>query len=517
MKARMSLYGLEETIDRPIDIIIANDLIRVLGLDPNTYIIFSSEDKSAKITAGNGITGLHNANEIIHSYLLVEGTEDGEEDEATVLRPERLDQGEILTDKEINLKVSAIRYAKKRRIKLTYYSQSKTLVNSLVEKLRTFDIMNHGQKKHKLEYYFNLPTNLLTMLSHINDLRNKRLPDSQKLDLVDYINNHQVQYISRNNTNAGTAYKYDLSVREMVGECTGLCVTDTYNIRKEKEDTKHWYLEFEYDIWYHKPTMLMVNYPILIWNTPIDSKYSKTAERPVRRLPYIGKGDVIRKGLFDLARPYSLLEPLGANLAITIPRHDDFNNYPKEAMYTNICSLLIVVADEDPYDVLNIEHIPMFNIKPTFLRYLKKFHYEATQRFQSLFNFILYKDGVPDFRNKLSLDANGNLTTEFPMDVRGTYRVIMRVLTDLELMPFKNRNDLGDYMRAEAKEYFEKLCRECKKQHKVEKKNPHKKTKLYYVDELGNIVDEEGYVCYLNGSRVMETVECNCTCHKDNP
>ena len=43
MKARMSLYGLEETIDRPIDIIIAQDLIRVLGLDPNTYMIFSSE------------------------------------------------------------------------------------------------------------------------------------------------------------------------------------------------------------------------------------------------------------------------------------------------------------------------------------------------------------------------------------------------------------------------------------------------------------------------------------------
>ena len=182
----MSLYGLEETIDRPIDIIIAQDLIRVLGLDPNTYMIFSSDDKSAKITAGGGMTGLHNTNEIIHSYLLVEGSEEGEEDEATVLRPERLNQGEILQDPDIGLRVSAIRYAKKRRIKVTYFSQSKTLVNSIVEKLRTFDIMNHGQKKHKLEYYFNLPNNLIGLLKHITELKNKRLPKEEHKDVVQY-------------------------------------------------------------------------------------------------------------------------------------------------------------------------------------------------------------------------------------------------------------------------------------------------------------------------------------------
>ena len=518
MKARMSLYGLEETIDRPIDIIIAQDLIRVLGLDPNTYMIFSSDDKSAKITAGGGMTGLHNTNEIIHSYLLVEGSEEGEEDEATVLRPERLNQGEILQDPDIGLRVSAIRYAKKRRIKVTYFSQSKTLVNSIVEKLRTFDIMNHGQKKHKLEYYFNLPNNLIGLLKHITELKNKRAPKEEHKDVVQYILDNQVQFISRNNTTVGTPYKFDLSVREMVGECTGLCVTDTYTINKEKEDTKHWYLEFEYDIWYHKPTMLMIDYPILVWNTPIDSRYSNTAERPVRRLPYIGKGDSIRNGLFDLARPYSFLRPIRYRNTINIPHHDDFYNYPTDHMYSNVCSILIIVSDEDPYDVLNIQHIPMFNIKPTFINYLLKFHYEATEKFQSLFNFVLYKNHQPDYKNKITMDEHGNITTEFPMDVRGTYRVVMRVLNDLEVMPLKNRNDLNKYIQDEARAYFEKLCKECKEAKKnVVKKNPHKLLRNYYVDELGNIVDEEGFVCYLDGTRIMETVECDCECHKEEP
>ena len=31
---------------------------------------------------------------------------------------------------------------------------------------------------------------------------------------------------------------------------------------------------------------------------------------------------------------------------------------------------------------------------------------------------------------------------------------------------------------------------------------PHRKTRLYYVDEYGNILDPDGYVCYTDGTRV---------------
>lgn len=514
MQAKLHLYGLEDTVDMTIDVIVSNDLKRVLGLDPNTYTSFSPDEEMR--TARGGVTGLHHDNDILSNWVEVDSTEIGEEDESSVLHPERLNQGEIFTDPEVGVKIGTLKYARKRTLNFKFYTKSKTFCNTLAEKIKSFDIMNHGQKKHKIEYYYNLPKHLIHFISHVNALKNKRLEKEDRLDLVDYINKFKVQQMSRNNTTDGTAYKFDLSIREMVGECTGLMETSTYDVKKEK-DEEYWYVELEYSIWYYKPVMAIVTYPILIWNTPIDSKFSNIVERPVNPHVLIGRGDEIYNGLFQLGRPNSRFWPIKGNRCVNIPHHDDFHNYPTDRMYYNAFSNLIIVEDEDPYRLMNIKHIPMFNLKTTFLNYLLKFPHHATENFRGLIQFILYKNNHRDYKNKITLDEDGNLTTEFPMDIRCTYRVICRVLNDINLMPIAYRDELAEYMKQEAAELYKELDK-LEEEKDVVKKSPHKRPDpLYYVDEYGNIVDEEGYICYIDGTRILEEVTCECECHKEKP
>ena len=84
-------------------------------------------------------------------------------------------------------------------------------------------------------------------------------------------------------------------------------------------------------------------------------------------------------------------------------------------------------------------------------------------------------------------------------------------------MPIAYRDELAEYMKQEAAELYKELDK-LEEEKEVVKKSPHKRPDpLYYVDEYGNIVDEEGYICYIDGTRILEEVTCECECHKENP
>ena len=320
----------------------------------------------------------------------------------------------------------------------------------MIEKIRSYDIMNTARKKHKIEYYFDLPSDILHFINHVRELKNKRLEKEEQLDLVDYIKKWSIQLISRNNTTSTTPYKFNLSVRENVYDVYSIPTTDTYNIEKEEVgEVSYWKFTISFDTWYQKPTMLILDYPVLIWNTPISAKYSKVAARPEVRCPVQGTPDLMYRGLYALSKPNANYKALRPQNRLVLPLVDDFDNFPNNTRFANICSMLIVVDDKDPYEVANIKHLPHYDIKEGFLKYMLSEPSEVTEEYKNLFNILLYKNGTPDYKNKISLDKEGNLTTEFPMDIKSTYRIVIRVLRDLDYLDEKSLRRLNQYVHNE--------------------------------------------------------------------
>ena len=502
MKTKMMLYGLESSIDNPLDIILGDDIKRVLGIGVDTYTVYNTEAHDVLDRAGLG--GSRNNNTIASEYIHIESTEEPEEDSGTMMHPERYTDFNIFWDNEIGVRIGTLRYKRKKTINFTYYSQSKATITAMIEKIRAFDIMNTARKKHKLEYHFDVPVDALHFINHVRELKNKRLENEEQLDLPDYINKWSIQKISRNNTTSNTPYKFNLSIRENVYDVYSIPATDTYNIEKEEVgEVSYWKFTLTFDVWYQKPTMLILDYPVLIWNTPIGAKYSKVAARPEVRCPVQGTPDLMYRGLYYIGKPNAGYKGFGYQQKLVIPLVDDFDNFPYNNRFANVCSMLIVVDDKDPYEVANIKHLPHYGIKEGFLKYLLLEPSEVTVEYKNLFNIQLYKNGVLDYKNKISLDKEGNLTTEFPMDIKSTYRIIIRVLRDLDYLDEKSLKRLHKYVQTEMlcinKERKEKLA-EMEKKKLLDK--PHRKLELYYVDEFGNILDPEGYVCYTDGTRV---------------
>lgn len=505
MKSKSVLYSLEETIDRPIDITVSNDFKELIGLrygKHDIYTTFDSEDHT--VMENGGLTGKRNTNKMVEEYMVVTATEEGEENQSSVLAPERLRQGEIFKDYETGVSISALRYFKHRHLTLTYYTKSKTKAIALIEKLRTCDIMNYGRKRHKIEYHFDIPYGVTRFLSHVNGLRNKRLEPEERLDIVDYVIKFSNQLISRKNVSGNLPYKYNLAVREHQYDVQGVLMDDTYTLQKEKGENGYWYITFSYDIWYQKPTMLLLDYPILIWNTPIDFKYTKVVARPVAQIPVKGRPDPVWYGLYHLGKPYTEMLPYNWQTAISIPAVDKFDNWPNDGIYQDICSFLIMVDDKDRYNLLNIKHLPQVTLRSSFLRYLLEFPETISESRCGLFHFLLYRNGERDYKNPIVLDKDGNLTTEFPMQIKSTYRVIIRIVKDLDYIHLANLKELDKYMVEEHRKYLALL--DCIPDAKGPKENPHYKKPVWYVDEYGNIVDEEGYIVYTNGERIVEYV-----------
>ena len=155
MKTKMMLYGLESSIDNPLDIILGDDIKRVLGIGVDTYTVYNTEAHDVLDRAGLG--GSRNNNTIASEYIHIESTEEPEEDSGTMMHPERYTDFNIFWDNEIGVRIGTLRYKRKKTINFTYYSQSKATITAMIEKIRAFDIMNTARKKHKLEYHFDVP------------------------------------------------------------------------------------------------------------------------------------------------------------------------------------------------------------------------------------------------------------------------------------------------------------------------------------------------------------------------
>ena len=507
MKTKMMLYGLESTIDNPLDIILGDDIKRVLGIDVGTYTVYNTEAHDVLDRAGLG--GSRNNNTIPSEYVHIESQEVPEEDSGTMMHPERYTDYNIFWDNEVGVHIGTLRYKRKKSIDFTYYSQSKATITAMIEKIRSYVIMNTARKKHKIEYYFDLPSDILHFINHVRELKNKRLEKEEQLDLVDYIKKWSIQLISRNNTTSTTPYKFNLSVRENVYDVYSIPTTDTYNIEKEEVgEVSYWKFTVSFDTWYQKPTMLILDYPVLIWNTPISAKYSKVAARPEVRCPVQGTPDLMYRGLYALSKPNANYKALRPQNRLVLPLVDGFDNFPNNTRFANICSMLIVVDDKDPYEVANIKHLPHYEIKDGFLKYMLSEPSEVTEEYKNLFNILLYKNGTPDYKNKISLDKEGNLTTEFPMDIKSTYRIVIRVLRDLDYLDEKSLRRLNLYVHNEMM-CVQKQLNESNRLIDSKKllDKPHRKTRLYYVDEYGNILDPDGYVCYTDGTRVTVKAE----------
>ena len=456
MKTKIMLQGLEETVTRPIQIIVANDIKKLLGLGRDIYIAFDpTDERIAKIK--NQLGDIDHDNTTFEEYILLEteeSTEEGTELYMTTVKP---DTYPIYQDIEIDSYIQAINQRRQLDFTFTYRNKSKSLVHSLANKLKLMTGDDGMYYRHELEYGYSIPPFVIKLLSHFNDLKNKRKRPDRQLSFSDYLARTFDTRLDLGGNLGKTIDNYTLYIREAQVNLEGYISDSVHDIKPEFDDNlNHWGITFRYRITFDKPVGLLLNYNMMVWNTPIAKEFrdfqhiENTSNRAIHPRSLRGVN------LTTIGHPIWHTRPRKDYL--TIPVEDNrLPNLITPRYLTRMFSVLTMVDSNDPTLLLNIDEIPNYRFKKSVYDMLLKSEYKWVGIPCCSVIFISLICGeVEQYENRIIMDAEGNLRTTKPMDVTKTYRVMFSLLNDLDMLNPGSTRRINRFIDDEMDAYREK-------------------------------------------------------------
>ena len=456
MKTKIMLQGLEETVTRPIQIIVANDIKKLLGLGRDIYIAFDpTDERIAKIK--NQLGDIDHDNTTFEEYILLEteeSTEEGTELYMTTVKP---DTYPIYQDIEIDSYIQAINQRRQLDFTFTYRNKSKSLVHSLANKLKLMTGDDGMYYRHELEYGYNIPPFVIKLLSHFNDLKNKRKRPDRQLSFSDYLARTFDTRLDLGGNLGKGIDNYTLYIREAQVNLEGYISDSVHDIKPEfDENLNHWGITFRYRITFDKPVGLLLNYNMMVWNTPIAKEFrdfqhlENTSNRAVHPRSLRGVN------LTTIGHPIWHTRPRKDYL--TIPMEDNrLPNLITPRYLTRMFSVLTMVDSNDPTLLFNIDEIPNYRFKKSVHDMLLKSEYKWVGIPCCSIIFISLICGeVEQYENRIIMDAEGNLRTTKPMDVTKTYRVMFSLLNDLDMLNPGSTRRINRFIDDEMDAYREK-------------------------------------------------------------
>jgi hypothetical protein len=457
IKTRIGLYAVDTTVVRPILITVAKDINNMLDMNKETYTEYDVNDDSdiKRIIERNGsATG---STDPYYDFITVNSEEQGEEGLELSLIPMNPDHKPIFLDEDIKASMKPIYSSKKLVLKYRYYNMSKSRISTLCNKIRLLTSSDDMHRLHTLEYHYLMPTFTLLLMQEFNNLKNLRLEDDFKLDLDQYTGGHMDDRADLANTIDGIEFKSDLIIREQQLEVNGYIKSDLHSIEPQQDEKNNaWYLEFDYEILYEKPVSLFLTYPILIYNSLIDKKFRKFLEnKPTSSEAYRSHRS---SSLHDLTKRDTSFNIPDNKTYLTIPSFDDEKLPEPPSFISRMFSVMLLVSEEDPYDVINIKTLPRLEnkrdskriaFKEPLLNFIISDREFVTTLHGSLVLIELFKNNKIDFENKLVLDEEGNIRTEKPMDLKYTYRIMFSIVNDLDMLRPDSKVRVKEYINSE--------------------------------------------------------------------
>lgn len=445
VKTRVELYGVEETVVRPVMISVVDGIKNLLSFDKEIYTIFTTNDKIVRNRDKLG--NLLGKNTILQEGISVEAVDMIEDGMEISPIANVADQVPIYIDDDIDSSFIPIYINRKVIINFKYFSKSKSNVQALLNRIRLMTANDSMHKLHQLEYYYTLPNITVQLLNNINDLKNKRelVKPSLQQYIADRFDTRAEFVLSPDNI----LNKASLAIREAQVGVQGYIADDIHGLTVEYDDSySGYYLNFNYEFYYEKPSSLQLMYPLLVYNSYINKMFRNFIKKdePNNVNAFRSYGT---RGLATFNNPQSSLTILDNKYYLTVPSYDNYRlNKPTE-FTVRLFSVLIKVSDENPYELFKLEDIPELKFKDNILHCLLTSEREFINSLhESIFHIELYKNNRVDPTNKVILDQDGTLRTLYPMDYRFTYHVVFNILTDL------------DYLSEDAKQ----RTRECIRQ-----------------------------------------------------
>ena len=444
---RFELQALEESVTRPILIMVSYGIKKMLGVDRDIYTKFDIND-NLKIRK-NKLGNIKIDNTTRSEMIYLESTETSYEEHELALIPVRPDFKPIYMDKDLDSKFQPIHLPRRITLRIKYLCRSKSKMFSVVNRLKLYTANDGMYNQHDLMYHYSLPMYVTKLLAELNNLKNKRLDPA--LSLEEYVNSTFDNRVDIANSIDGDIYKSDMIIRESQIGIEGYITDNIHDLNPEfDEESSEWSLEFEYTFVYEKPVSLLLKYPLVVYNTLID-KVFRNFTKEKRRSKYAYR-TARSSDLYKVTEPDRTFKFRDDNYYLTIPEVDREKLPYPPSYYARMFTVLVLVNEENPTELFNINDIPKIKFRDHVLEFMLGSECKyVSDKFTSLFYIDLYRN--KDRSNiRVILDEDGTLRTEYPMDMKGTYRVAFNVLTDLNMLNKSSYKRVKGYLQRELED-----------------------------------------------------------------
>lgn len=362
-----------------------------------------------------------------HEKVKVDYTEEFEDTDALTATTNWRDNVPVFLDQPLQIFLRPVYVKAKVDLRVEYRCKNEAAAMRWLSEIRTYVSMERAELPMELEYTYQIPNAYMVILAHLHDLRESTAGYGETF--VEWLRDKFDDRVTVEKTNGEKGHQF--SVQERQGGVLGW-FDFTMVPQAERNDTNGtWTASFGFTFIYDKPISMMLNYPVVVHNRVVSSKYRKNPTPYT--LTEASLMNISRRAYQALpfTRPKAFQHPIGG---IVIPSYDDWNPTTFNKHTTSVFTTLVIVESEDPYQIANLHDLGDWEINPILLEWIQANRKSVFKPQMSPIVIEVYTGNNRWTHEALYLDESLNLRTSTPLDERRVHHLRFAMVSDLSLL-----------------------------------------------------------------------------------
>lgn len=332
----------------------------------------------------------------------------------------------VFLDTESDVKISPVFKTFKYNLTIEISMKSKTISNSILNKIRTKDSLIRKDFRHNDVKSICYPDNrVLYLLDKLNKKRTTLYPDDT---LAKYISRYRDKNVLKVVNSGGDKNKNILAIEFNYSNIYGRLVTEANGLKPEYDSTdREWVLTLDYEVRLDRILEVNLQYPSMIFNNIINKDLIQNID-PYKH--YVN--EPYYYNVFDeVTRIHKELYTDNSNLYVTIPSWDTKTLEPNGTDFRIVFSALLKLsADHDELTpACNLKELGRkVKIQDDILEFLNTEYKYMLDLYKSVFILNLYENNRLVHNSRLMFDQDLNVfIVDKEIDIKKIYRLTFSI------------------------------------------------------------------------------------------
>lgn len=415
-----------DNITRPITTAVIRDLIERFQLPNNIGIRYEG---TAETVAQDGSVLAKNVDGVRFPFgdqVKVDMEETYLEEGILNTAVMKRENNAVFVDHGVQTYIKPIYTKTQVTLSFRYRSPDKSAAMRFRDMLRRKATEGRDVLLHEVDYHYSLPNPFLIILSEIHRLRENVAGYDE--DLAQWFRNHFTHSLTGLSNLAGTETLLAIGEKQIGIQGWFDFVAEPANAERLREGDA-WAVGFNYTFQYDKVTAVYMQYPIVVHNQLLPSKFVNTD--PVYDLYQQPRRPSWSGHLGELFSPHSR-RAYPRLEGVIIPSYDDW--LPEAAPYQTIdlVTTLVGVEFDNPRKIVNLQELGEFALAPDILDFLKEYHKDLTRYLDSAFHVTFYRGNLVQSSDTVYVDEDLTVWSTTDLNPRDVHHFRISVVSALK-------------------------------------------------------------------------------------